>query len=152
MLYIASRSEQMRFVLLDDTLRHVLQAVLVKYMSPGQTLEWVEYNNHPILPKYTICLSLLYTYYICYDPICNLACFEASQPALKRVNPLQNWLTGFTTTSSPWAGFKAGQLTVKRLLTRFTTAAGECCTLRVEVNRCDLCCSMILCDMCCRLY
>ena len=85
--------------------------------------------------------------HVCYDPIRNLTRFEAGQPALKQVNPLQNWLTGFATSSSPWAGFEAGQLTVKRFLTQFTTAAGECCTLRVEASGCDLGCLTILCDM-----
>jgi len=31
----------------------------VNFWPPGQTLEWVEYNNHPILPKYTIWSSML---------------------------------------------------------------------------------------------
>ena len=77
---------------------------------------------------------------ICYDAIRNLTRFEASQPALKWVNPLQNRLTGFATSSSPWAGFEASQLTVKRFLTRFTTVAGEWCTLRVEASGCNLGC------------
>ena len=61
--------------------------------------------------------------YICYNLIRNLTRFEAGQPALKQVNPLRNRLTGFPTSSSPQAGFEAGQLRVKHFLTRFTTVA-----------------------------
>ena len=61
--------------------------------------------------------------HVCYDPIRNLTRFEAGQPALKWVNPFRSRLTGFATSSSPQAGFKAGQLRVKHFLTWFTTIA-----------------------------